>query len=81
MHMKLYTVLLDSRCPKDKTLKNCELMEYLQTQKLFKSNKKQPNLLKPTAETYRLARAEYIRAISEMHQICDKCQETKKVRS
>lgn len=77
MHMKLYTVLLDCRCPKGKTLKSCELMEYLRTQKLFKITK-QYNLLKPTAETYRLARAEYIQAIGEMHRICNKCQEATK---
>ncbi|MBR0212820.1 MAG: hypothetical protein IJQ55_04405 [Alphaproteobacteria bacterium] len=78
MHMTLYTVLLDYECPEGKNTRNCQLMEYLQTQKLFKSNKKQPNLLEPTAETYRVARAEYIQAIGEMHQICNKCQEAKK---
>ena len=73
MHMKLYTLLLDSKCPKGKTLKDCQLMEYLRTQNLFKITN-QHNLLIPKAETYRLARAEYVQAIAEMHNICTKCQ-------
>lgn len=73
MRMKLYTLLLDYECPEGVDTKNCPLRKYLKTQKLFRV-KKQDNVLEPTAETYRLARAEYVQAIAEMHNICTKCQ-------
>lgn len=72
MRMKLYTLLLDYECPEGSDTKNCPLREYLKTQKLFRV-KEQDNVLEPTAETYRLARAEYVQAIAKMHNICTKC--------
>ena len=49
------------------------LKKWLKTQNLFKV-KEQGNVLEPKAETYRMARAEYVQAISEMHRICIACQ-------
>ena len=73
MHTIFTTYLIDEECPKNKNEKNCALREYLKKSDLFHFTQNE-TLLKPTKELYRLARAEYMHAFEEIHQICRKCQ-------
>jgi hypothetical protein len=78
MHTKFVTTLIDHDCPDDKNEKNCALRKYLKEKPLlFKTSKQDKTLLTPTAEPYRLARAEYIQAIEKMNSICRDCLEGK----
>ena len=77
MHTLFMTYLINTECPKDMNEQKCPLRQWLKTQDLFYTTQNE-SLLLPTAELYRLARAEYVHAIEHMNQICNKCQEKTK---
>ena len=77
MHTKFVTPLIDHDCPDDKNEKNCALRKWIKKENLFKIAKNDKTMLIPTAELYRLARAEYVHAIETMNSICRDCLEGK----
>ena len=77
MHTKFVTPLIDHECPKKINEKKCPLRKWLKKGDLFKFDETDKNLLIPTAELYRLARAEYVQAIEHMNHICRDCLESK----
>ena len=78
MHTKFVTPLIDHDCPEGKNEKNCPLRKYLKGKpELFKISRQDKTMLIPTAELYRLARAEYVHAIEDMNYICRNCMEAK----
>ncbi len=71
------TYLIRHECPAGMTERNCPLRKHLKEQKLFHFGANE-TMLEPTAELYRLARAEYVQEIDHMNQICYHCQQKTK---